>query len=140
MEAFVFANINHESIITASNKIKQLWSRWIIYESLKVCGSKYVRSPHLFFNLSIKTVYIPTCLKTAVIKHIFKKGMMTILLITGQFLYQVRTVNYLRRWLAIRWWYDLKSVKSFTGTSTDTDQATAIQLIDKSYKAVDKPD
>jgi hypothetical protein len=76
-ENFVFANVNHSIINDALNKLK----------SKNSCGPDKISTSMLKFiapsimdplahllNLSFKTGYIPTCLKTAVIKPIFKKG------------------------------------------------------------------
>ena len=76
-ENFVFANMNHDIILDAMSKLNSKNSCGpdkISTNLLKfVAPNLLIPLTHLF-NLSFKTGFIPPCLKTALIKPIFKKG------------------------------------------------------------------
>ena len=76
-ENFVFANINHEIVNEALGKLKNKNSCGpdnISTNLLKAISSTIMAPLSHILNLSFKTGYIPSCMKTAVIKPIFKKG------------------------------------------------------------------
>ena len=76
-ENFVFANINHEIILNALGKLKSKNSCGpdkISTSLMKFIAPSILDPLSHLFNLSFKTGFIPTCLKTAVIKPIYKKG------------------------------------------------------------------
>ena len=74
---FVFANVNSNIVEAALSKLKSKNSCGLDNIStnlLKFISPAIMRPMTHLFNLSFKTGYIPTCLKTAVIKPIFKNG------------------------------------------------------------------
>ena len=75
-ENFVFANMNHDIILDALSRLKSKNScdPEKISANLLKFGAPNLLIPltHLF-SLSFKTGFIPPCLKTALIKPIFKK-------------------------------------------------------------------
>ena len=76
-ENFVFANVNHEIITAALSKLQSKNSSGpdkISTNILKFAAPNILDPLTHLFNLSFRTGFIPTCLKTAVIKPIFKKG------------------------------------------------------------------
>ena len=76
-ENFVFANISHEIILNALGKLKSKNSCGpdkISTSLMKFIAPSILDPLSHLFNLSFKTGFIPTCLKTAVIKPIYKKG------------------------------------------------------------------
>ena len=73
----MFANINHKIVNEALVKLKNKNSSGpdnISTNLLKYISTTIMNPLSHILNLSFKTGYIPTCMKTAVIKPIFKKG------------------------------------------------------------------
>jgi hypothetical protein len=76
-ENFVFANTTHTIVEEALNKLKSKNSAGpdqVSTSLLKFVAPVIMNPLSYLLNLSFKSGYIPTCLKTAVIKPIFKKG------------------------------------------------------------------
>ena len=145
-EQFVFGNVTPTVIYTALKKLKSKNSTGLdkISSKLLKCIVNSIMSPlcHVF-NLSFKSGYIPECLKTALVKPVYKKGANNIftnyrpisLLSTFAKLLEKIAANQMMKYLnkfnlLYRHQYGFRS-------KHDTTQPV-IQFLDKIYNAINK--
>ena len=147
-ENFEFANISHEIILNALEKLKSKNSCGpdkISTSLMKFIAPSILDPLSHLFNLSFKTGFIPTCLKTAFIKPICKKGdsdsftnyrPISLLSPFSKLLEKV-ACNQIMRYLDK---FKLLYKHQYGFRRGHSTEHPVIHLLDRIYKALDNPD